>query len=98
MHTSIKVFGNQFNVLLSSKEGAEPFLEVKGCRIANGKNGEFVSWPSTKKDDGKYWNHAYASEKFAAHVLELAKAAMPHEAPKRSSKPVVEDEDDSLPF
>lgn len=97
MHVSIKWFNTQFNVLLASKEGAEPFLEVKGCRIANGKNGEFVSWPSTKKDDGKYWNHCYASEKFAAHVLELAKAGVPQEAP-RSSKPAAVDHSDDIPF
>lgn len=98
MHTSVKWFNQQFNVSLHSKPERDPFLEIKGCRIASGNNREFVSWPSTKKDDGKYWNHAYASEEFNAHVLGLAKAAMPvQEAPKRKSAPA-DDFDDDIAF
>jgi hypothetical protein len=80
-----------FNVELRKDESSEPFLEIKGCRIANGSKGEFLSWPSTKNETtGKYWNHAYASDAFAAHVLKLAKESLP--------VPVVEDDDDSVPF
>jgi len=62
-----------FNVCLSSKEGTEPFLTIKGCRIAEGSKGKFVSWPSTKNEKtGKYWNHVYANEKFAQAVLDKA--------------------------
>ena len=101
MHTSIKWHGQQFNVNLHGSSDRPPFLEVKGCRIANGKNGEFVSWPSTKKDDGKYWNHAYASEAFNEHVLKLAKAAMPAQEapkPKHQSDGGIGDMDDDIPF
>ncbi len=66
-----------FNIALSSKEGAEPFLEIKGCKIAEGRNGPFVSYPSRKQEDGKYWNHVWGSEKFNAVVLSKAQAAMP---------------------
>jgi DNA-binding cell septation regulator SpoVG len=66
-----------FNVSLASKEGAEPFLTIKGCRIVSGQKGEFVSYPSRKQDDGKYWNHVWGSEKFNAAVLEKAQAAQP---------------------
>lgn len=89
MKISIEHFGGKypsFNVALSSAEGKEPFVVIKGCRIANGRNGEFVSWPSTKKDDGKYWNHVYASEGFAQAVLAEA---------KKSAKPKADD--DGLP-
>ena len=86
MHITIKHFSGKypsFNVGLCSKEGAEEFLSIKSCRIANGAKGEFVSWPATKKDDGKYWSHVWANDKFASAVLELAKASLPKE-----SKPV----------
>jgi DNA-binding cell septation regulator SpoVG len=66
-----------FNVMIASGDGKDPFITVKGCRIAAGRNGEFVSWPSRKKEDNTYWNHIYASDAFNAHVLEIAKATQP---------------------
>jgi DNA-binding cell septation regulator SpoVG len=67
-----------FNVLLASREGAEPFINIKGCRIVDGNKGKFVSWPATKNQTtGKYWNHVYASEAFNVAVLEAAEASMP---------------------
>ncbi len=61
-----------FNVSLSSKEGVEPFLTIKGCRIVDGSKGPFISWPARKQDDGKWWNHVYASAAFADAVLKEA--------------------------
>ena len=71
-----------FNVNLHSKEGAEAFLTIKGCRIVSGSKGEFVSWPAKKLDSGKYWNHVYASEAFQAAVLEVFNASKPAAKPK----------------
>ncbi len=82
----------QFNVSLSSAEGKEPFIVIKGCRIVDGSKGQFVSWPATKKDDGKYWNHVYASEGFAKAVLDEALKAQPAKPARRS------DADDDIPF
>ncbi len=87
MHISVKWFDGKypsFNINLHSKEGEPEFLSVKGCRLANGSNGEFVAMPSTKNDSGKYWNHAWANDKFSAKVLELAQASRPGE--KKSNK------------
>ena len=90
----------QFNVSLSSAEGKEPFIVIKGCRIVDGSKGQFVSWPATKKDDGKYWNHVYASEGFAKAVLDEANKSQP--APRarddaaRARK--TSDFDDDAPF
>lgn len=87
MHISIKHFEGKypsFNVSLHSKEGEEEFLTIKGCRIVSGAKGEFVSWPATKKDDGKYWNHVYASEAFAAAVMKKVKQSAP-KPPAQSS-------------
>ena len=32
---------------------------IYGCRFIEGKNGDFVSFPSYKGSDGKYYSHAY---------------------------------------
>ena len=34
-------------------------VSIYGCRIVEGKNGDFVSFPSRKGNDGKYYAHAY---------------------------------------
>lgn len=87
----------QFNVALCKVAGAEPFLTVKGCRIVQGSKGEFVSWPATKNEKtGKYWNHVYAGEAFATHILTLAKAALPGTARGVSRKAA--DDADEIPF
>jgi DNA-binding cell septation regulator SpoVG len=104
MEISIKWFTESkypsFNVMLASAPGRDPFLEIKGCRIVDGKNGEFVSWPSTKNEStGKYWNHCYGSEQFNEAVLEKAKAAKPVSASRQASKSATDDDfQDDIPF
>lgn len=34
-------------------------VSIYGCRIVSSKNGDFISFPSRKGSDGKYYNHAY---------------------------------------
>lgn len=34
-------------------------VSIYGCRYVEGKNGDFVSFPSYKGSDGKYYSHAY---------------------------------------
>lgn len=94
MEISVKWFGDNFNVGLASKAGGEEFLSIKGCRIVNGSNGPFISYPAKKQDTGKYWNHVWASEKFNSAVLAKAQAGQP------SSKPAkrLEEEDSDIPF
>ena len=88
---TVKHFEGQypsFNIMLHSAPGSEPFLEIKGCKIVNGANGEFISYPSRKNENGKYWNHVYGGEKFNAAVLKKAKegqAPAPRKAPARDS-------------
>lgn len=101
MHISIEWFDGarpQFNVALSSVEGREPFLVIKGCRIVDGSKGPFVSWPATKNEKtGKYWNHCYASEPFNAAVLAEAEKTQPREESQRG-KPRQDPADDDIPF
>ena len=82
----------EFTVHLASKEGADPFLSIRGVRIVKGSKGDFLSWPAKKLDSGKYWNHCWASDKFAAAVMEEARASQPEQEEKNA--PV----DDDLPF
>lgn len=76
----------QFNVALSSAEGREPFLTVKGCRLVDGKNGSFVSWPARKLDSGKYWQHVWGSEAFNAAVLAAVRDSEPPPPKKERQK------------
>lgn len=94
MKIEIQQFEGQFNVALCSKEGVQPFLTIRGCRVVEGRNGRFVSWPARKTEKG-YWNHCVASEPFAAAVL----AAYEESAPKPAIKAkAAEPEDDPIPF
>lgn len=34
-------------------------VTIYGCRFVEGKNGDFVSFPSHKGKDGKYYHYAY---------------------------------------
>ena len=34
-------------------------VSIYGCRFVEGKNGDFISFPSYKGSDGKYYSHAY---------------------------------------
>lgn len=80
-----------FNIGLAAKEGADPFLVIKGCRIVDGQKGRFISGPSRKMESGKYFNYTYFGEKFQ----EAALAAYDEAAPKtRKAAPA----DDDVPF
>jgi DNA-binding cell septation regulator SpoVG len=94
MAISIEHHDKQFNVLLSQKEGGEPYLTIKGCRIAQGPNGPFVSWPSNKNEKtGKWWNHVWATDAFNSAVMAAYDASKPKA--KQSSGGA---SDDDIPF
>ena len=102
MHISIEWFDGkfpQFNVSLAGAPDREPFLTIKGCRIVDGAKGRFISWPATKNEKtGKYWNHVWAGEAFAAAVLAEAEKTQPRsDAPSRG-KPAKDDFDEGPPF
>ncbi len=85
-----------YNVGLASREGAKPFLEIKGCKLMNGSKGQFVSYPSRKQDDGKYWNHVWASDDFNKVVIQKMLEATPQSQKPRGKG--IEDIEDSIPF
>lgn len=53
-------------------------IKVYGCRVAEGKNGDFISFPSRKGTDGKYYNHVYIplGEDDQKAILEAVEAAI----------------------
>lgn len=91
MHITIEHFSGQypsFNVSLHSKQGSEAFISIKGCKIVNGQNGAFVSYPSRKNEQtGKYWNHVWGSEAFNAEVLRIAQEGATAAPPPRQAAP-----------
>lgn len=104
MKVSIQMHGDQFNVQLSAAAGQDHFLAIKGCRIVQGKEGPFVSFPARLQDSGKWWNHVWASEGFQAAILKAhneaaAKENKPAKA-KAKAKPAatVETDDDDISF
>lgn len=86
-----------FNVMIISADGMDPFITIKGCNIKTGPKGEFISYPSKKTNDGKYFNYIYASEKFNKVVMDEAKLAKPERSsdePTRRSNDMADD----IPF
>lgn len=85
-----------FKVILRAKPGADPFLEIKDCKLVDGSKGTFVSYPARKDEkSGKWWPYLYGGEAFNAHVVKLAQAALPGTARGVSRK---ESSDDEIPF
>ena len=89
MKIVIEHHGDQFNIGLASKEGTQPFIVIKGCRIVDGNKGRFISFPAKKLDSGKWWNHVYATEHFVEHALK----AYDESLPKKSKAPTPADDD-----
>jgi hypothetical protein len=102
MHIQTIWFGDQFNVELCSQQGREPFISIKGVRIKSGSKGEWLAWPANppKNDNGKWWNHVYASEAFNAEVMKIAKASMPTKDTRTHGerKARQQDDDSDVPF
>ena len=49
-------------------------VTIYGCRVVEGKNGDFISFPQKKGNDGKYWNIAYVKltdDEFKAIIAEV---------------------------
>ena len=93
-------YGPSFNLGLASKEGADAFLVIKGCRMIDGQKGRFVSMPAKKLDSGKYFNHVWSSEAFQDAVKAAYDAAVPKPAakPAKQEAPKLADMDDDIPF
>ena len=47
----------RFSISFQPCEGLR--VQINGCRIVEGKNGAFISYPSWKDKDGNYHNYCY---------------------------------------
>ena len=92
MKIVIEPHNDQYNIALASSDGKAPFLTIKGVRVVQGSRGPFLSWPARKMDNGKYFQHVWASEVFAEHVLKEIEKVKP--APKKAAP----DDDSDIPF
>ena len=52
-------------------------VKIYGCRVVEGKNGDFIGFPSRKGSDGKYYSHAYAA--LAPDAVSLVLSAVEEE-------------------
>lgn len=93
MHISIEQSksGKTFGIAIHKTAQDKPFMVVKGCRMASGSEGPFVSGPSTKMDDGKWFNYVFMDRAFSEHVTKLALAAQPQERQEAAGS-------DDIPF
>jgi DNA-binding cell septation regulator SpoVG len=95
VNIEIEWHGDNFNLNLASKPGAEAFLSVKGCRLVDGNDGQFIGYPSTKNaTSGKWWRHVGGSDKFNAAVLEKVLATQPRQSAPRGRQ----EDDGDIPF
>ena len=53
-------------------------VSIYGCRVVEGKNGDFISFPSRKGSDGKYYSHAYIklTAEDTANIVGLVEKAL----------------------
>ena len=104
MKITIEHHGDQFNVALTNAGQDEPFVTIKGCRIVNGSKGPFVSFPSRKMENGKYWNHVYASQAFSDAIIRAVNQEAPKPKrqeparPKQATGTGFDGMDDDIPF
>lgn len=49
-------------------------ISINGCRVVDGKNGPFISWPAWKDKTGGYHNYCYVT--FSAEDAKLVMDAL----------------------
>lgn len=52
-------YGTKFNLVLQLENGA--MVTIYGCRVIEGREGDFIGWPCRKDKNGNYWNHVYVN-------------------------------------
>lgn len=72
-------YGTKFDLELQLENGAP--VTIYGCRVVEGRKGDFIGYPSYKDKNGDYWNHVYVGigpedvEDILAEVRAQAKTA-----------------------
>ena len=81
--------GKTFGVALVKDD--KVLMVVKGCKLATGSNGQFVSGPSAKMDNGEWFRYLYMDKQFGDYVTKLAIEAMPKEQASSKAKDLTDD-------
>ena len=55
----VRDWGRNGGITFSLRIEGPVLAEIYGCRLVNGRDGEFVSFPQRKGKDGRYYKHAY---------------------------------------
>lgn len=53
------VIGSKDRFSISFQPAEDLRVQINGCRLIEGKNGWFISYPSWKDKDGNYHNYCY---------------------------------------
>lgn len=53
-------------------------VSIYNCRVVEGKNGDFISFPARKGSDGNYYSHAYIklTEDDTKNIIGLVEKAL----------------------
>lgn len=53
-------------------------VSIYGCKVVEGSKGDFISFPSHKGKDGKYYNHAWIklSDEDTKEIISQVEAAL----------------------
>lgn len=53
-------------------------VSIYGCKVVEGSKGDFISFPSHKGKDGKYYNHAWIklSDEATKEIISQVEAAL----------------------
>ena len=68
------VIGSRDRFSISFQPDEDLRVQINGCRIVSGKNGDFISYPSWKDKDGNYHNNCYFH--FTAEAQKLVMDAL----------------------
>ena len=92
----MKITAVQINMVKKSDSTLKAFANitiddefvVKGLKVVDGKNGLFVSMPSTKGDDGNYYDDAFPITKECRQYVEdcILDEFNAESAPKKKSR------------
>ena len=92
--------GKTFGIALA--KGDKVLMAVKGCKLATGQNGTFVSGPSAKMDDGTWFNYLFMDKAFNDYVTKLVTEHMPQapQPPQRNAQGAMRSNDleSDVPF
>ena len=53
------IIGSRERFSISFQPAEDLRVQINGCRVIEGKNGAFISYPSWKDKDGNYHNYCY---------------------------------------